>query len=93
MPNNEFISLPARVLAQMIRAQETTSVEVCGAYLDRIEAASAVNAVAHLDRETVLRQAALADEAVSRGKGAPLLGIPFSVKDSIAVEGWPWRSG
>jgi amidase len=93
MPNNELISLPARVLAQMIRARETTSVEVCGAYLDRIEAASAVNAVAHLDRETVLRQAALADEAVSRGKGAPLLGIPFSVKDSIAVEGWPWRSG
>ena len=93
MTNIELIALPARELAQMIRAREISSVDVCGAYLDRIETVTTVNAVAHFDRETVLRQAALADEGVSRGDGAPLLGVPFSVKDSIAVKGWPWRSG
>ena len=93
MLNSDLIGQPALALARMIRERETTSVEVCGAFLDRIESASALNAVAHLDRDSVLRHAAVADEAVARGEVAPLLGVPFSVKDSIAVEGWPWRSG
>jgi Asp-tRNA(Asn)/Glu-tRNA(Gln) amidotransferase A subunit family amidase len=93
MINSDLIGQPALTLARMIRDRDTTSVEVCGAFLDRIESASALNAVAHLDRDSVLRHAAVADEAVARGEVAPLLGVPFSVKDSIAVEGWPWRSG
>ena len=93
MLKSDLIDQPALSLARMIRDRETTSVEVCEAFIDRIEAASALNAVAHLDRDSVLRSASVADEAVARGETAPLLGVPFSVKDSIAVEGWPWRSG
>ena len=93
MLNSDLIGQPALALARMIRDRDTTSVEVCGAFLDRIESASTLNAVAHLDRDSVLRHATVADEAVARGEVAPLLGVPFSVKDSIAVEGWPWRSG
>lgn len=93
MLKSDLIVQPALELARMIRDRETTSAEVCAAFLDRIESASALNAVAHIDRDAVLSHAAVADECVARGEAAPLLGVPFSVKDSIAVEGWPWRSG
>lgn len=89
----ELVDLSVRELIKRMRCGQTSSVEICQAFFRRIHEASAINAVVHLDQDQVLSQARKADSAIGREDLAPLLGIPFSVKDSLAVEGWPWRSG
>ena len=59
-----------------------------------IEAADReLNAVAALGGEAVLAAAAEADAARRAGSRAPLLGLPVTVKDTIAVAGLPFESG
>ena len=89
----ELVDLPVRKLRDQLRAGTVSSVEVCRAFLDRISASHALNAVVFVDEDRVLDAAVAADQARARGEDGSLLGIPFSVKDSLAVEGWPWRSG
>ena len=89
----EVLGLPALEQAALVRSREVSAIELAQASLARIEAAAALNAVVHVDAESVLAEAARADARVRDGDPAPLLGVPFSVKDSIAVRGWPWRSG
>ena len=89
----ELIDLSVRELQAQMQSRTVNSVEVCRAFLDRISASESLNAVVYLDKDRVLQEAAAADRTRSRGDVSPLLGIPFSVKDSLAVEGWPWRSG
>ena len=89
-------ALPAHRLAAMIAARQVASVEVVGAYLDRIARLNpAVNAVIGLqDRDELMKQAAAADAAVL--SGAPLgalHGLPHAVKDLSAVAGLPWTLG
>ena len=62
-------------------------------YLRRIEDGKVFNAVAFLDPSAVRESALEADKRRATGDRSPLLGLPLSVKDSIAVKGWPWRSG
>ena len=47
----------------------------------------------HLDAEATLAEADAADRALAAGEPGALLGLPVTVKDSIAVAGWPCRSG
>lgn len=93
MTVDEMLHLPVRDLIGAMQAGELTSRQICTTFLDRIEQADAINAVVFVDRAQVLQAADRADQARRQGDQAPLLGIPFSVKDSIAVAGWPWRSG
>ena len=53
----------------------------------------ALNAVVHVDPETTLAEADDAERALAAGERRPLLGLPVSIKDSIAVRGRPCRSG
>jgi amidase len=46
-----------------------------------------VNAVVELRPEKALREAAAADDAIARGSGGPLQGVPMTVKDSFNVAG------
>jgi len=78
---------------QRLRAGELSAVELAQATLARIEAAADLNAVAALDAEATLREAAAADAARAAGGDAPLLGLPVTIKDTIAVAGMPFRSG
>ncbi len=89
----EIVDLSVRETREQLRAGTVSSVEVCRAYLDRIAASQVLNAVVFLDEVRVMSDAVAADQARARGQDAALLGIPFSVKDSLAVAGWPWRSG
>lgn len=91
--DGQLTDLPVRALLAELNAGSTSSVEICRAFLDRIAQAESVNAVVFVDPDQVLRAAAEADRARAAGRIAPLLGIPFSVKDSLAVAHWPWRSG
>jgi amidase len=90
---HDLIDLPVRKLLALMHSRETSSEEICTAFLARIESSSIINAVVHVDAEEVLAQARSADRNRRSGNDSPLLGIPFSVKDSIAVADWPWRSG
>lgn len=73
--------LPATALASLLRQGEVSPVEVARAFLDRI-AALDCNAVAWCDPDWTLAQA----RALGPPSG-PLWGVPFSVKDSLAVAG------
>lgn len=90
---DELLRMPVRELLNAMRAGDVSSVQICTTFLDRLEQSHAINAVVFLDRAEVLNAASEADARRQRGATEPLLGIPFSVKDSIAVAGWPWRSG
>ena len=76
-----------------LQAGELSAVELATETLSRIEAASDLNAVAALDADATLAAAAGADAARAAGSTAPLLGLPLTIKDTIAVAGMPFRSG
>ena len=79
----------ARSLAAAIRSGEVSSVEVVGAFLDRIESVNPkINAVVALAGEEALDAARAADAQLSRGEPAgPLHGVPMTIKDSIDTAG------
>jgi amidase len=85
----EVVSFSAVRQAALIRNREVSSKELIRAHLDQISAVNpAINAVVEVLADQALDQAAIADEALSQGREiGPLHGVPFSVKDSIEIEG------
>lgn len=84
----------ARELVSQLARGEVSSRELAERYLARIESANHVlNAAAHVDADTTLAAADRADSALASGERGALLGLPVSVKDSIAVAGMPCLSG
>lgn len=84
----------ARELVSQLAAREVGSRELAERYLARVESANKVlNAVAHVDPEATLAAADRADGALAAGESGALLGLPLSIKDSIAVAGMPCQSG
>lgn len=84
----------ARELVEALARGDVSSRELAIAYLDRIEQVNPlVNASVHVDPERTLAEADAADVALRHGEQRPLLGLPVSVKDSIAVAGMPCLSG
>ena len=81
--------------AELIREGAVSSVELVRAHLTRIDQINpALNAAIEILRDPALRAA----EAVDRRRAAgeplrPLEGVPFSVKDSIEVEGTVCSAG
>jgi len=82
-------------MAKLIRNREVSSFELVSAHLDRIQQVNpAVNAVTDLLADSALRQAEAADRMLaSGGECGPLHGVPFSIKDSIDVEGRTTTAG
>lgn len=79
-----------------IKARRLSSVEVVGAFLDRIEQLDKhYNAfLSVLPRSEALALAREADEAVARGEAlGPLHGLPIGVKDLMDVRGLPTTHG
>ena len=76
-------------LADRIRSQELQSVEVVGAFLDRISAVNdELNAVVQLRAEAALQDARQRDLEIRQGHvRGPLHGVPFTVKDSFDTQG------
>ncbi|MCC0179021.1 amidase [Waterburya agarophytonicola K14] len=75
----------ASQLAQMIREQEISSVEVVNAYLEQIEKYNnKINAIATLNRDKALTRAIEADAAIARGENwGALHGVPITLKDTF----------
>ncbi len=82
-------------LGALIRSGRITSMELTRLYLDRIEQYDPVlHCVVTVTGERAIQQAEKADLELARGiDRGPLHGIPFGVKDLLAVEGYPTTWG
>jgi aspartyl-tRNA(Asn)/glutamyl-tRNA(Gln) amidotransferase subunit A len=80
---------PATELAALVRRRALSPVELVRALLDRIERLQpALNAYTVVYPERALAQARQAESDVTAGGDlGPLHGVPFSVKDMVAVDG------
>ncbi|MBJ7593831.1 MAG: amidase [Candidatus Dormibacteraeota bacterium] len=74
--------------AAAVRARQISAVELVTASLEAIERGNpAINAFTVVLAEDALARAREADEEVSRGEQAPLLGVPITIKDHIWMRG------
>ena len=89
-------------LAAAIRRRELTSLAVVEAHIERLQSTQArINAVVADSYESARAQARLCDQQIGQGalRGAspedlpPLFGVPFTVKESIALKGMPHSAG
>jgi len=85
-------------LARAIRRRELTASEVVGAHIAlHRRVAPAIRAIAADRFELAQHEATIVDELVRAAKPQdvlpPLLGVPFTVKESIAVTGMPQSAG
>jgi aspartyl-tRNA(Asn)/glutamyl-tRNA(Gln) amidotransferase subunit A len=93
--SQEFDYLTAAELRRRIRRKEISPVELTRRALEKAEATqSTLNAFFVIASAEAMAAAKVAEEAVMCGAPLGLLhGIPFSVKDLIAVGGLPYASG
>lgn len=82
-------------MANMIRRREISSLELIAAHLEQIQRVNpAINAVTDLLADSALLQAEAADRMLAAGDACkPLHGVPFSIKDSIDLEGRTTTAG
>ncbi|MBW7963266.1 amidase family protein [Bradyrhizobium sp. BR 10261] len=79
--------------AAAIRNGEITSEAYTAGLLQRSRALAELNAFITIDEDAVLAAARDADKARGAGSAAPLLGVPFGVKDSYLTRGYPTSLG
>lgn len=79
----------------MIRRREISSAELITAHLERIQEVNpSINAITDLLADSALLQAAAADRMLAAGDACgPLHGVPFSIKDSMDLEGRTTSAG
>src|SRR5690349_9403325 len=88
MPHATLTEATAAELAALIRKREVSVVDVAKAFLAAIEEKDGtLKAIIRHRPDDVMRQAQALDRRVQSGDDAPLLGVPFTVKDTIWVEG------
>lgn len=82
-------------LGEGLRTGRFTSVELTEGYLERCRTIGAhLNAFVTLTPELALRQAQQADAEIKAGQHrSPLHGVPYAVKDLVAVRGFPTTWG
>ncbi|KAK6106120.1 Amidase family protein [Brugia pahangi] len=98
-PRDKLLTISATQAAQMIRNRKITSFSLVEAYIKRIkEVNGTINAVVQMNFEDALIKAQEIDEMLgnldtdsedfkSLAVRKPLLGVPFTLKDSIEVDG------
>ena len=91
----EVCTLSGTAQARLIRSGEISASELMEAHLRRIEKVNpCLNAAAEVLDETARESAARVDRARAEGNPLPpLAGVPFSIKDSIDVEGTVCTAG
>jgi aspartyl-tRNA(Asn)/glutamyl-tRNA(Gln) amidotransferase subunit A len=92
---NELLTKSALELLALIRSREISPVELVKASLDRIEATQPIiNAFVTVTPELALEAARECERELAQGKTPRALhGLPISVKDLIALEGFPLTFG
>lgn len=95
-PPTALTERSATDLARAIREREVTSREVVEAHIARLRAVQPrINALAAERFDAALAEADAADARIAAGEEdlPPLLGVPCTVKESIALEGMPNCAG
>src|SRR5690606_6704223 len=88
MQGEDVTLWPARSIASAVAAGEVSALSLYEAVAERIEHSRAsLNAIVRLDMEAGRQQARQADRLARQGLELPLLGVPFTVKDNIFVQG------
>ena len=84
-----------RSLGDDLRKRQITSVTLTEGYLERCRTIGAkLNAYVTLTPELALQQARQADDEIKAGNyRGPLHGVPYAVKDLVAVKGYPTTWG
>jgi amidase len=92
---SDLTFLPATEMAEKIREEKISPVEIAAAHLAKIERLNPrLNAFVHVDMERVRREARAAEAAVMSGKAlGPLHGVPVSIKSSLDVAGLRCEAG
>ncbi|XP_039756171.1 fatty-acid amide hydrolase 2-A-like [Pararge aegeria] len=94
-----FLADSATKLAKKIKQKELKSEELVQAFIERIKQVNPlVNAIAAERFETALEEAREVDRLISEGLteellSKPLLGVPYTTKESQAVKGMPLTMG
>jgi Asp-tRNA(Asn)/Glu-tRNA(Gln) amidotransferase A subunit family amidase len=86
---DELAFYPVHKLAVLLKNKKITSTELTKLYISRLKKYDdTLQCVITLLEETALQQAKKADEEIANGKyRGPLHGIPYGIKDLLAVEG------
>ncbi|CAD7085135.1 unnamed protein product [Hermetia illucens] len=97
---DNLLLIPVTELAAKIRVQEVKSEEVVRAYIERIKLVEPIiNAVVEDRFEAALKDARSADEMSTSTDRTeletkyPLLGVPFTVKESCGLQGFSQSAG
>ena len=92
---NDLAFYPVGDLAELLRTRKITSLELTRFFIDRLKKYNAqVNCVVTFADDHAIIQAQKADAEIAAGKyRGPLHGIPFGVKDLLAVKGYPTTWG
>lgn len=87
--------LPVTRLSELIRTRQVTSVELTSMYLDRLRRYQPdLYTVVTFTEDRAMDQARRADQEIRLGRyRGPLHGIPWGVKDLLAVSGYPTSWG
>jgi amidase len=94
MTKSQWSFKTATELSRALAARQVSAVELAEDAIARIERHdSKINAVCVRDFERAMQAARAADAALARGEAKPLLGIPFTVKESFNVAGLPTTWG
>src|SRR6266550_3201100 len=82
-------------LARLLRSRRTSATELAELFLERLERfGPRYNCLVTVTPERALAEAARADRELATGKiRGPLHGIPYGVKDLLAVRGYPTTWG
>ncbi|MFE9331014.1 amidase [Streptomyces sp. NPDC006925] len=95
MVRDALWKMPAAAQAAAVRNGDVSAAELVGSHLDRIaDVNPRVNAVTQLMAERAREAAARTDARRAAGaEPGPLAGVPFTVKETTAVEGVPTTMG
>ena len=95
MPELDPTTLTIAGVAPRIAAREVSPVELIACYLDRVKRLNPVlNAYSTVMEDDALAAAREAEQDIGRGNyRGPLHGIPVSIKDNLAVKGYPTTAG
>ena len=92
---SELWKWPAHAIAAAVTSGEASAREVVDSHLQRIAQVNPrVNAITQLLADSAREQAAAIDARRAQGHAlGPLAGVPFSVKENIAIAGVPTTQG
>ena len=88
MTVEDITAASATELSRRLRARDLSAVEVFDAFVARVEALNPkLNALIRFDPTPGRAEARRADIRAAAGEHGPLLGVPYTVKDTIWVKG------